>query len=139
MCTWQLTGELKAKICPLVEAMYGFEESFDETSSTTKNCGLVAQLKTNLGFCYKVSSSHLICSVNQAYIFRASETLRRINLGKDCTNTLLSKRRRILHFMPISGTKGSDTPSISVLFHSLAWLFCSLWYGCGMFVDYLKC
>jgi len=76
MRTWQLTGELKAKICPLVEAMYGFEESFDETSSTTKNHGLVAQLKMNLGFCYKVSSSHLICSVNQAYIFRALDPVK---------------------------------------------------------------
>jgi len=64
MRMWQLTGELKAKIRPLIEAMYGFEESFNETSSTTKNRGLVAQLKTSLGFCYKVSGSHLVCADN---------------------------------------------------------------------------
>jgi len=64
MRMWQLTGELKAKIRPLIETMYGFEESLDETSSTTKNCGLVARLKTSLGFCYKVSGSHLVCADN---------------------------------------------------------------------------
>jgi len=53
MQTWQLTGELKVKIRPLVEPMYGFEGTFNRTSAT-KNWKLVAQLKTSLGFCYKV-------------------------------------------------------------------------------------
>jgi len=52
MRTWQLTGELKAKICPLIETMYGFEST--SRTSTAKNREVVVQLKTSLGFCYKV-------------------------------------------------------------------------------------
>jgi len=60
---WQLTGELKTKICPLVETMYSFKGTFNETS-TTKNQVVVAQLKTSLEFCYKICYHCLACAEN---------------------------------------------------------------------------
>ena len=63
MWMWQLTGELKTKICPLVETMYSFKGTFDETS-TTKNQVVVAQLKMSLEFCYKICYHCLACAEN---------------------------------------------------------------------------
>ncbi|KAF8833123.1 hypothetical protein BDN67DRAFT_860331, partial [Paxillus ammoniavirescens] len=50
--TWHLTGELKSKICLLVEVMYGFESSA-EPAVKAQNRKLVEDLTEEFGFCYK--------------------------------------------------------------------------------------
>ncbi|KIJ12241.1 hypothetical protein PAXINDRAFT_14865 [Paxillus involutus ATCC 200175] len=49
---WQLSGELKTKICPLVETMYGFENSM-KPAVVGRNRALVEDLKTDFGLCYR--------------------------------------------------------------------------------------
>ncbi|KIM50687.1 hypothetical protein SCLCIDRAFT_144848, partial [Scleroderma citrinum Foug A] len=50
--TWQLTSELKGKVCSLVKTMYGLENSCKNVD-VMKNKHLVDDLKDQLGFCYK--------------------------------------------------------------------------------------
>ncbi|KAF9237172.1 hypothetical protein BU15DRAFT_33072, partial [Melanogaster broomeanus] len=49
---WHLTSELKSKIRPLVEVMYGFESSA-KTAIKARNRKLVEDLTEDFGFCYK--------------------------------------------------------------------------------------
>ncbi|KIJ11911.1 hypothetical protein PAXINDRAFT_15242 [Paxillus involutus ATCC 200175] len=49
---WQLSGELKTKIRPLVETMYGFENSV-KPAVVGRNRALVEDLKTDFGLCYQ--------------------------------------------------------------------------------------
>jgi hypothetical protein len=53
--TWHLTSELKSKIRPLVEVMYGFESSA-KSAVKDRNRKLVEDLTEDFGFCYKVPS-----------------------------------------------------------------------------------
>ncbi|KIJ11555.1 hypothetical protein PAXINDRAFT_15553 [Paxillus involutus ATCC 200175] len=48
---WQLSGELKTKICPLVKTMYGFENSM-KPAVVSRNQALVEDLKTYFDLCY---------------------------------------------------------------------------------------
>ncbi|KIJ09548.1 hypothetical protein PAXINDRAFT_17359 [Paxillus involutus ATCC 200175] len=50
--TWHLTSELKIKIRPLVEVMYGFESS-TKAVVQAHNRKLVEELTADFGFCYK--------------------------------------------------------------------------------------
>ncbi|KAG1874101.1 hypothetical protein C8R48DRAFT_545686, partial [Suillus tomentosus] len=56
--TSHLTGEVKAKLCPLVESIYGFDCSLRE-SIKSKNRRLIQDLKDKFGLCYR---SHVPCS-----------------------------------------------------------------------------
>ncbi|KAG2748064.1 hypothetical protein P692DRAFT_20649291, partial [Suillus brevipes Sb2] len=51
-CTSHLTSEVKAKVRPLVESIYGFESSARE-SVKSRNRQLAQQLKHKFGLCYR--------------------------------------------------------------------------------------
>lgn len=50
----QVRGELKTKVRPLVEVMYGFEGGY-KNGTARKNAELVDELKEEYAFVYKVS------------------------------------------------------------------------------------
>jgi len=60
--TSHLTSEVKGKVHPLVESIYGFE-STNRESIKSRNCKLARQLKDKFGMCYRVRShisSHVL-------------------------------------------------------------------------------
>jgi hypothetical protein len=58
--TSHLTSEVKAKVRPLVESIYGFESSARE-SVKSRNRQLTQQLKHKFGLCYRVSRVYVGC------------------------------------------------------------------------------
>ncbi|KAG1766093.1 hypothetical protein EDD22DRAFT_774448 [Suillus occidentalis] len=68
--TSHLTGEVKAKLRPLVESVYGFECSTRE-SARSRNCRLVQRLKHKFSLCYR--------NVPRSSIFRAKLTQKAAN------------------------------------------------------------
>ncbi|KAG1852580.1 hypothetical protein C8R48DRAFT_777403 [Suillus tomentosus] len=77
-CTSHLTSEIKAKVRPLVESIYGFESSTKE-SIKSRNHRLAQQLKQKFGLCYH-NLGDVKKKVPRSGLFRTKLTQKAANL-----------------------------------------------------------
>ena len=114
-------GELKTKVTPLVEAMFGFS-SGNSKKILKQNRALAEDLKDGYNFAYEVFILH-ITILHHANIFFRFGPHPRPNVKAFIVH-LSSRRLSMSCGSRTRWTKVSSTPSTSRVFLRLLWLLC---------------